>query len=111
MSTSSETPPYRLSAATQQSSCDNADDDAAAMSPTVCCSSTTDAISTTVVHPAWSGVLQIAHFWLRDHCRCADCYNDETAQRKQNVLDIPIDIRPVRVDATSERNVLRVQCE
>lgn len=81
------------------------------MSPTVCCSCTTDATGTTIVHPAWSGPLQIAHFWLRDHCRCTDCYNAETAQRLQNVLDIPIGIRPHRVDANSDHDVLHVQCE
>ena len=29
------------------------------------------------------------HIWLRDHCRCSDCYNAETHQKELNLLDIP----------------------
>ena len=28
------------------------------------------------------------HIWLRDHCRCSDCYNAETHQKQQNLLGI-----------------------
>lgn len=30
--------------------------------------------------------------WLRDHCRCNECYNVATFQRKTNILELPDDI-------------------
>ncbi|XP_046415648.1 trimethyllysine dioxygenase, mitochondrial isoform X1 [Neodiprion fabricii] len=38
--------------------------------------------------------ITIFHQWLRDHCRCAECYNDTTNQRKLSILDFPPDIFP-----------------
>ena len=28
------------------------------------------------------------HIWLRDHCRCSECYNSETHQKELHLLDI-----------------------
>lgn len=36
--------------------------------------------------------LKIDLFWLRDHCRCENCYDHSNHQRRLNVLDIPDDI-------------------
>ncbi|KAI5632756.1 taurine catabolism dioxygenase tauD, tfdA family domain-containing protein [Phthorimaea operculella] len=37
--------------------------------------------------------------WLRDHCRCAECYNASTYQRAQHILDIPeVDIYEIQHD-------------
>lgn len=35
------------------------------------------------------------HVWLRDHCRCPDCYHQITRQRLVNTFAIPHDIHPV----------------
>lgn len=66
----------------------------------------------TVEPIGWSQPLQICHIWLRDHCRCEQCYNVATFQRKQNLLDIPADIQPAEarlVDDGGEQ--LRIVCE
>jgi hypothetical protein len=39
-------------------------------------------------------MLDINYFWLRDHCRCEDCYNVNTCQKRLSILDIPEDVRP-----------------
>lgn len=36
----------------------------------------------------------VSFIWLRDHCRCNECYNHETFQRTLNVVDIPDDVAP-----------------
>lgn len=36
--------------------------------------------------------LKLDFMWLRDHCRCDDCYNSSNANRIVNILDIPNDI-------------------
>ncbi|RUS18034.1 trimethyllysine dioxygenase [Endogone sp. FLAS-F59071] len=35
------------------------------------------------------------HVWLRDHCRCPDCYHQITRQRLVDTFAIPHDIHPV----------------
>ncbi|KAH7927959.1 Trimethyllysine dioxygenase [Leucogyrophana mollusca] len=42
------------------------------------------------------------HIWLRDHCRCADCFHPVTKQRLVNTFEIPPDIKPVHVQSTKE---------
>uniref|UniRef100_A0A1A9WXT9 Trimethyllysine dioxygenase, mitochondrial n=1 Tax=Glossina brevipalpis TaxID=37001 RepID=A0A1A9WXT9_9MUSC len=37
-------------------------------------------------------LIKLNQFWLRDHCRCLQCYNHVTKQRKLNLLEIPEDI-------------------
>ncbi|XP_015523409.1 trimethyllysine dioxygenase, mitochondrial isoform X2 [Neodiprion lecontei] len=41
-----------------------------------------------------SAPIPIFYQWLRDHCRCDECYNDTTNQRKLSILDFPPDIFP-----------------
>lgn len=54
--------------------------------------------------------LKVCNFWLRDHCRCAECYSADTFQRKFNIVDIPLDIRPKEVIA-SENGLITIKCE
>ncbi|OZJ02311.1 hypothetical protein BZG36_04456 [Bifiguratus adelaidae] len=42
------------------------------------------------------------HFWLRDHCRCPECYHQVTRQRLVNTFSIPETIKPSRVNAKPE---------
>lgn len=46
---------------------------------------------------------ELSSFWLRDHCRCVQCYDNETYQRKQNVLNIAIDIKPTSVQVDGDQ--------
>lgn len=45
----------------------------------------------------------ISSFWLRDHCRCLQCYDAETHQRKCNVMEIPIDVQPTSIHVKGEQ--------
>ncbi|XP_068762138.1 trimethyllysine dioxygenase, mitochondrial-like [Montipora capricornis] len=47
------------------------------------------------------------NIWLRDHCRCGECYNSTTYQKEFNILDVPLDIEPVDV-AVDTDNFLSV---
>ncbi|XP_035905202.1 uncharacterized protein LOC118509122 [Anopheles stephensi] len=38
--------------------------------------------------------VSVSYVWLRDHCRCEDCYNGATFQRSTSILDLPLDIQP-----------------
>ncbi|XP_039950794.1 trimethyllysine dioxygenase, mitochondrial [Bactrocera tryoni] len=51
-----------------------------------------------IKHSRSGKTLKINTFWLRDHCRCSDCYNTETKQRKYNLLDIPKTVKPTRTE-------------
>lgn len=53
--------------------------------------------------------LKINYFWLRDHCRCSKCYNEENYQRLTNVLDIPLSIKPNTCEVTDDE--LKVVCK
>ena len=53
--------------------------------------------------------LKLDVFWLRDHCRCASCYDYSTFQRKINILDIPDDIKVKEFKLKDEK--LEVVCK
>ncbi|XP_063700953.1 trimethyllysine dioxygenase, mitochondrial [Culicoides brevitarsis] len=38
--------------------------------------------------------IRVNYYWLRDHCRCENCYDKSTSQRKFNFMEISLDIRP-----------------
>ncbi|KXJ71440.1 hypothetical protein RP20_CCG020559 [Aedes albopictus] len=38
--------------------------------------------------------IRVSYIWLRDHCRCNECYNHETFQRSLSILDVPEDVSP-----------------
>ncbi|CAL1716008.1 unnamed protein product [Somion occarium] len=42
------------------------------------------------------------HIWLRDHCRCSECFHPVTKQRLVNTFDIPHDVKPVKVESKTE---------
>ncbi|EDV90505.1 trimethyllysine dioxygenase, mitochondrial [Drosophila grimshawi] len=51
--------------------------------------------------------LEVNEFWLRDHCRCVECLNTETKQRRYDLLDIPADVHAVKTSwATDEQLVV-----
>uniref|UniRef100_A0A1B0CUK0 Trimethyllysine dioxygenase, mitochondrial n=1 Tax=Lutzomyia longipalpis TaxID=7200 RepID=A0A1B0CUK0_LUTLO len=37
--------------------------------------------------------LKLNYFWLRDHCRCSECYNHRTNQRSFSFLSLPPDVK------------------
>ncbi|EPQ32483.1 uncharacterized protein PFL1_00677 [Pseudozyma flocculosa PF-1] len=50
-----------------------------------------------------SGVTSRYHnIWLRDHCRCSECYHPKTKQRLLNTFEIPADVQPRQVESTTE---------
>lgn len=59
-------------------------------------------------HKSLDCPLRVCSFWLRDHCRCAKCYG-ETSQRKFNIIDIPIDIKPI--DLKTEDDNVCIKCK
>ena len=60
-------------------------------------------------HQALTEPLVLSHFWLRDHCRCDECYAHDTYQRRLNLLDIPIDIKPTETHI--QETELRIKCK
>ncbi|KAI0048945.1 Trimethyllysine dioxygenase [Auriscalpium vulgare] len=42
------------------------------------------------------------NIWLRDHCRCSECFHSVTKQRLVNTFEIPPDIEPVAVESKPE---------
>ncbi|KAJ3477168.1 hypothetical protein NLI96_g10656 [Meripilus lineatus] len=42
------------------------------------------------------------HFWLRDHCRCPECFHPVTKQRLVNTFEIPSDVAPAKVESKPE---------
>lgn len=49
-----------------------------------------------IKYPPTGEVLKINTLWLRDHCRCTKCYNERTKQRLFDILDLPMDARPIK---------------
>ncbi|KZT06032.1 mitochondrial protein [Laetiporus sulphureus 93-53] len=39
------------------------------------------------------------HIWLRDHCRCSQCFHPITKQRLMNTFEIPPDVKPLHVES------------
>ncbi|KAJ6627774.1 Trimethyllysine dioxygenase, mitochondrial, partial [Pseudolycoriella hygida] len=54
----------------------------------------------TIQESSSSEPLIFNNVWLRDHCCCSQCYNNDTKQRKISFLDIPIDIEPTHYNVT-----------
>lgn len=64
-----------------------------------------------IKHSRSGKTLKINTFWLRDHCRCSDCYNTETKQRKYNLLDIPKTVKPIRAEYIKDGLQYEVHCK
>lgn len=59
-------------------------------------------------HEALESPFEVCSVWLRDHCRCANCYGD-TYQRKCNINEISLNVEPTALKA--EHDFLHVTCE
>ncbi|KAB7504033.1 Trimethyllysine dioxygenase, mitochondrial [Armadillidium nasatum] len=44
--------------------------------------------------PRWPSSLNFSYVWLRDHCRCDACFRKDTFQRQNDILSLPLKIRP-----------------
>ncbi|KAL5476415.1 hypothetical protein ACEPAI_3461 [Sanghuangporus weigelae] len=53
------------------------------------------------VHVGWD-LLTCLNFWLRDHCRCPECFHQITKQWLVDKFDIPPEVQPANVEATEE---------
>ncbi|PCH42669.1 mitochondrial protein [Wolfiporia cocos MD-104 SS10] len=42
------------------------------------------------------------HIWLRDHCRCSECFHPVTKQRLVNTFEIPPGVKPVHVESRAD---------
>ncbi|XP_053685520.1 uncharacterized protein LOC128735068 [Sabethes cyaneus] len=47
--------------------------------------------------------IRVSYIWLRDHCRCSECYNHETFQRTLSILDIPDDVKPASFELSDRK--------
>uniref|UniRef100_A0A182P3E3 Trimethyllysine dioxygenase, mitochondrial n=1 Tax=Anopheles epiroticus TaxID=199890 RepID=A0A182P3E3_9DIPT len=47
--------------------------------------------------------VSVSYVWLRDHCRCEECYNVATFQRSTSILDLPLDIEPATCEVCNEK--------
>ncbi|KAK7086523.1 hypothetical protein SK128_012504 [Halocaridina rubra] len=50
----------------------------------------------------WPHTLGLSYIWLRDHCKCPDCYDNFTKQRKLDIQKVPLNIRPASTKTTKE---------
>ncbi|KAK4301806.1 hypothetical protein Pmani_026073 [Petrolisthes manimaculis] len=55
-----------------------------------------------VQHPHWPHSLRVTYPWLRDHCRCDQCFNHVTVQRKFDLSALKLNIRPATVISIPE---------
>lgn len=63
----------------------------------------TDAKSRSVYITWASGITSKFHnIWLRDHCRCPQCYHPTTKQRLLNTFEVAPDAQPISAEATTE---------
>ncbi|GAC93155.1 potential gamma-butyrobetaine hydroxylase [Pseudozyma hubeiensis SY62] len=69
---------------------------------------TSDAESRAVYITWASGITSKFHnIWLRDHCRCTQCYHSTTKQRLLNTFEIAPDAKPISAEATTEGLVIQ----
>jgi len=47
-------------------------------------------------HPQTCKILEINEFWLRDHCRCGECLNTETNQRRLDLFELPPNVTALK---------------
>lgn len=61
-----------------------------------------------IAHQKLEEPIQVCSFWLRDHCRCSNCYSD-TLQRRGNITSVPLDVEAIELN--TENDVIRVRCK
>lgn len=54
--------------------------------------------------------LSLDNVWLRDHCRCKLCYNENNANRISNILEIPDDISIHEYKIQHEKLIVDCRC-
>lgn len=53
--------------------------------------------------------LKLNYYWLRDHCKCEDCYDESKSRKKCNLLKVPLDIAMKHCEVKDE--ILSVTCK
>ncbi|ODQ49932.1 Trimethyllysine dioxygenase [Saitoella complicata NRRL Y-17804] len=61
------------------------------------------------IHIPWASgkTSTFHHIWLRDHCRCPECFKSTTKQRLVDTYSIPTDIKPEK--AEGEKDGLEIE--
>lgn len=54
--------------------------------------------------------LKLASIWLRDHCRCKECYNHSTKQRLLDLTKLPENLK-VKSFSEKPNGYIFVQCK
>ncbi|XP_030377712.1 trimethyllysine dioxygenase, mitochondrial-like [Scaptodrosophila lebanonensis] len=57
-------------------------------------------------HPKTGQILEVDDFWLRYHCRCVDCVDVDTQQRRYNLFDLPAAVKASKLSYKSEQQLL-----
>lgn len=60
-------------------------------------------------NPKWNQILRLTNIWLRDHCRCEDCYDDELNLKKFTILDLPDELSRKTCEISDKQIV--IECE
>ncbi|EDW83199.1 uncharacterized protein Dwil_GK22732 [Drosophila willistoni] len=60
-------------------------------------------------HPPTGQSLEVNQFWLRDHCRCGECLNLETNQRRFDLLDLPANVHALSQNYCYKTDKLEVE--
>ncbi|KAN0120946.1 hypothetical protein V8E52_004215 [Russula decolorans] len=64
----------------------------------------TNTVNEREVFIQWDGTTRskFHHIWLRDHCRCPECFHSITKQRLISTFEIPPDLEPISTRSTSD---------
>lgn len=55
----------------------------------------------------WAESLKLSYVWLRDHCRCNECYNHTTNQRNLDLLQMPINITVTSSNIKDDKLIIK----
>lgn len=61
----------------------------------------------TIVSPDDGAMLRLSTYWLRDHCRCCNCFNPQTQTRNVNLFAMPMHVANFIV----RRSRLEIDCK
>ncbi|XP_030377609.1 trimethyllysine dioxygenase, mitochondrial-like [Scaptodrosophila lebanonensis] len=57
-------------------------------------------------HPETGKILEVDELWLRYHCRCVDCVDADTKQRRYNLFDLPATVKASKLSYKSDQQLL-----
>ncbi|XP_058830928.1 uncharacterized protein LOC131689690 [Topomyia yanbarensis] len=57
----------------------------------------------TLQNPELDRPIRVSYIWLRDHCRCDECYNHVTFQRSLSILDISENVSPQSFEISEQK--------